>query len=62
MNITSRSSNLIKEVRAYKWAEDKNGNSLNKAIDKFNHALDAVRYAATMKLGKRGGIKILKSR
>jgi len=43
--ITPRSINLEKEMRNYKWTEDKNGNLLNKPIDAFNHAIDAARYA-----------------
>lgn len=42
---TPRSTNLIKELQNYKWAEDKNGNLLNKPMDAFNHACDAARYA-----------------
>lgn len=45
---TSRSLNLIKEFRNYKYIEDKNGNVLNKPVDAFNHAIDAVRYACMM--------------
>ncbi len=45
-------SNLRKEFRSYKWATDKNGNSLNKPIDKFNHLLDALRYVALIHLKK----------
>jgi phage terminase large subunit len=44
--ITSRSLNLIKELRNYKWKEDKNGKNLNEPVDAFNHAIDAARYAA----------------
>ena len=43
-NVTSGSLNLIKELRAYTWAVDKEGNKLNKPIDNFNHAIDAIRY------------------
>jgi phage terminase large subunit len=50
--ITPRSSNLIKEMQNYKWTEDKNGNLLNKPIDAFNHAIDAMRYATYNKLSK----------
>ena len=50
--VTPRSSNLIKEMQNYKWVEDKNGNLLNKPIDAFNHAIDAVRYAAYNKLSR----------
>ena len=45
--ITSRSVNLIKELRNYKWKEDKNGKQLNEPVDSFNHAIDAMRYAIT---------------
>ena len=47
-----KGSNLRKEFRSYKWATDKNGNSLNKPIDKFNHLLDALRYVALIHLKK----------
>ena len=50
--ITSRSKNLERELRNYKWTEDKNGNLLNKPIDAFNHAIDAMRYAAYNKLSR----------
>jgi phage terminase large subunit len=42
--VTSSSLNLIKELRSYTWAVDKEGNKLNKPIDNFNHAIDAIRY------------------
>jgi phage terminase large subunit len=50
--VTPRSNNLIKEMQNYKWVEDKNGNLLNKPIDAFNHAIDAVRYATYNKLSR----------
>ena len=50
-NVTSRSLNLIKELRNYQWKTDKqSGKQLNIPIDGFNHALDAVRYVALNKL------------
>ena len=42
--VTAQSTNLIKELRYYSWDKDKNGKQLNKPIDNFNHAIDAVRY------------------
>jgi phage terminase large subunit len=42
--VTKRSLNLIKELRAYTWATDKAGATLNKPIDAFNHGIDAMRY------------------
>ena len=45
--VTARSVNLIRELRNYKWKEDKNGKQLNEPVDNFNHAIDAMRYAIT---------------
>ena len=50
INITSKSTNLIKEFRSYKWSTDKNGNSINVPVDYNNHAIDALRYVALNKL------------
>jgi len=50
INVTRESTNLIQEFRRYKWITDKDGNKLNKPIDQWNHALDAVRYVALNKL------------
>jgi phage terminase large subunit len=52
LQITSRSINLIKEFRNYKYIEDKNGRVTNKPIDAFNHGIDAVRYACFMSFSK----------
>ena len=49
--ITSRSLNLIKEFRNYGWDEDKNGQAMNKPIDRYNHGIDAVRYHEMEVLG-----------
>lgn len=43
--VTSRSTNLIKELRNYKYHEDKQGRVTNKPIDAFNHGCDAMRYS-----------------
>ena len=45
-------SNLMKEMENYKWMEDKNGNLLNRPEDKYNHAIDALRYGVYNKLSK----------
>jgi len=45
--ITERSVNGIKELRNYKYKEDKNGRQLNEPVDAFNHFVDASRYAVT---------------
>jgi phage terminase large subunit len=41
--------NIAKELNSYIWAKDRNGNLLNKPIDSFNHAIDAMRYAVSYK-------------
>lgn len=50
--ITANSDNLIEEFSSYQWKEDKDGNSTNKPIDKFNHGIDAGRYALSKKILK----------
>lgn len=50
--ITARSLNLLKEQKLYKYKVDASGQLMNKPIDNFNHAWDAVRYYALMKLTK----------
>lgn len=55
-NVTRRSLGLIEERDNYKWKVDKYGKETNTPIDKYNHAIDAVRYFALSKLGvKRRG-------
>ena len=50
--VTSQSVNLISELRKYAWDKDKRtGETLNKPIDDFNHAIDAFRYHEMMTLG-----------
>jgi phage terminase large subunit len=48
--ITERSTNLIKELQSYTWVKDREGNTINKPIDAFNHCIDAARYAITSQL------------
>lgn len=57
--VTKRSVNLRMELEKYTWAKDKKtGESLNKPIEKYNHAIDAVRYHEMETLGKSTGIEI----
>ncbi len=52
INVTESSMFIIDELRNYKWQEDeKEDKFINKPIDKFNHAMDAIRYAVTHKVG-----------
>jgi phage terminase large subunit len=46
--VSKRSVNMIKELRNYRWAIDKEGNATNKPIDAWNHCIDAVRYISVM--------------
>jgi len=50
--VTEKSSNLISELRKYRWQEDRDGNKLNKPIDYWNHGIDAMRYWAIEHLGR----------
>ena len=52
LHATESSFNLIKELRNYKFIEDKNGHMTNKPVDNFNHALDALRYSVVNKISK----------
>jgi phage terminase large subunit len=53
--VTKDSLNLIEELRNYTWAKNKDGETLNQPIDKFNHLLDAMRYAVWSKFGQNAG-------
>ena len=55
LRATARSRGVIQEQKRYKWAVDKNGDSLNKPIDNYNHAWDGIRYAAMKVLAVKGG-------
>jgi phage terminase large subunit len=48
--VTKRSVNVIKELRNYIWDTDRDGNQLNQPIKEFDHAMDAMRYAAVGQL------------
>ena len=50
--VTKSSTNLIKEMQNYSWQEDKNGNLLNRPVDKWNHAIDAIRYATFNRMSR----------
>lgn len=56
LHVTQRSLNLIRELRNYKWAEDRITGELKNEPAKnehFDHALDAVRYLVSAKLQQR---------
>jgi len=57
--ITWRSTNLRKEFKKYIWAKDKEWKPTNQPIDKFNHCIDALRYACMMKFWKKLELNVI---
>lgn len=51
IHVTRSSAGLREELLAYKWEKDRDGNMTNRPIDAYNHAIDALRYAVTMRFG-----------
>jgi phage terminase large subunit len=49
--ITHDSTAWKKEQRNYKWKTDRDGRTMEKPVDSWNHLWDAARYAAMMKWG-----------
>ena len=49
---TTRSKNLKKEYENYAWMENKEGDSMNVPIDKFNHLMDGAGYGLMSLLSK----------
>lgn len=52
IHVTRRSRNVLEELGRYTW-ERRDGHDTNVPIDRFNHAIDALRYAVSMKLKQR---------
>ena len=48
--VTDRSTNIIKELKNYKWKVDKNGKKLDEPVKFMDHSLDSARYAIFTKL------------
>ncbi len=52
--VTKKSINIIEELQKYTWKKDKKTNEkLNKPIDNYNHAIDAIRYHEMETLAKK---------
>ncbi len=49
IHVVRGSNNLIRELKNYRWAMDRDGKSMNVPIDKLNHLLDPLRYVALYK-------------
>lgn len=56
---TSRSINLIKELRMYSWDTDKNNKILQKPVKQNDHAIDAMRYASFSHVRRYGKARML---
>ena len=50
--VTKRSANIINELQNYQWQTDKEGETINKPSDSFNHSIDAIRYICSEVLKK----------
>jgi phage terminase large subunit len=55
VHIHHASKELIEEFGSYTWAKDRDGKPTNKPIDKYNHGIDAIRYALT---SRRAPVKV----
>jgi len=57
LNVVRSAVDVTKELQLYQWATDRFGKALNKPVDKHNHAMDAMRYAALMTLSNKKGVR-----
>ena len=62
LNVMSDALGTIEELRNYSWKKDINGNYLNVPVDKYNHALDALRYGVTTFLMAKRQLSMPKAR
>ena len=60
IHITRRSVNVLKEIELYAWKVDKDGNSLDEPVKLNDDAMDAIRYALTPYIAKKGSAKSIK--
>ncbi|MBX3045145.1 MAG: PBSX family phage terminase large subunit [Candidatus Kapabacteria bacterium] len=44
LNVHCESTNIIKELKSYKWKEDRNGNILDEPVKFNDHLADGIRY------------------
>ncbi len=59
VNVTKASLGMIDELRNYSWKRDAlNGGYVNEPVDKYNHALDALRYGVTTFLQARRELNV----
>lgn len=56
INVTKDSTDLIRELRTYKWIIGNDNKPTNDPVDYNNHAIDAIRYVALNKINKDSGV------
>lgn len=54
LHISSKSLNLIKEIRGYKFKQDKEGNVIDEPVKRDDHLMDGLRYAIYMYMKMAG--------
>lgn len=57
--VSQESKNIIKEYHSYYWEQLKDGTIINKPMDRFNHAMDAIRYGVYSQYGKRNDFFVI---
>ncbi|BAQ92624.1 phage terminase, large subunit, PBSX family (TIGR01547) [uncultured Mediterranean phage uvMED] len=57
--VSQESKNIIKEYNNYYWQEIKDGTIINKPVDRFNHAMDAIRYGVYSQYAKRADFFVI---
>ena len=62
IHVTRRSTGILDNLRSYKWAKDRDGNTTNKPQDKNNHGIDALRYVALAKLREHREVRGVRRR
>ena len=58
-DISFKSKNIIKEYNNYYWEQLKDGTIINKPMDRFNHAMDAIRYGVYSQYAKRADFFVI---
>ena len=57
--VSQESKNIIKEYHNYYWQETKDGTIINKPVDRFNHAMDSIRYGVYSQYSKRNDFFVI---
>lgn len=55
LHIHRQSHNVIKEIRGYKFKQDRDGNVIDDPVKRDDHLMDAMRYAIYMYFGNKPG-------